>query len=145
MDFKQQYQAPEWKCRRLMVLVRDDFTCKCGHMPCNQVHHKVYCKNKSVWQYGDDFLETICETCHKKFHFSSSNRYVDRIPKYEISAFTLMRFKELDEKEFVKELIRFRNEPYSKITAEMNYYRTKELLDNEMIRLKRSKKKPSVK
>jgi len=57
---------PRWQKKRLEVLSRDEWKCKsCGssHITLH-VHHKEYAKGKPPWDYPDDVLITLCETCH---------------------------------------------------------------------------------
>ena len=47
---------------------RDNFTCQIclDTQETLQVHHKSYDKDKKAWEYGNDRLITLCETCHKE-------------------------------------------------------------------------------
>ena len=37
-------------------------------MPRLNVHHKVYFRNRMLWDYPDDCLVTLCESCHHYIH-----------------------------------------------------------------------------
>ena len=37
-------------------------------MPRLNVHHKVYFRNRMLWDYPDDCLVTLCENCHHYIH-----------------------------------------------------------------------------
>ena len=37
-------------------------------MPRLNVHHKIYYKNRDLWDYQDDCLVTLCENCHHYVH-----------------------------------------------------------------------------
>lgn len=37
-------------------------------MPRLNVHHKVYYRNRKIWDYQDDELVTLCERCHHYVH-----------------------------------------------------------------------------
>ena len=37
-------------------------------MPRLNVHHKIYFRNRNVWDYPDDCLVTLCEDCHHYIH-----------------------------------------------------------------------------
>ena len=37
-------------------------------MPRLNVHHKIYFKNRDLWDYQDDCLVTLCENCHHYIH-----------------------------------------------------------------------------
>jgi len=74
------YRNPKWAERRNQILQRDDFTCrncddKDGPIPdaeedqykaALEVHHKYYEWGKDPWDYPDNALITLCETCHDK-------------------------------------------------------------------------------
>ena len=40
-------------------------------MPRLNVHHKVYFRNRTLWDYPDDCLVTLCENCHHYIHSQS--------------------------------------------------------------------------
>lgn len=37
-------------------------------IPRLNVHHKIYYKNRNLWDYSDDCLVTLCEDCHHYVH-----------------------------------------------------------------------------
>ena len=37
-------------------------------MPRLNVHHKIYYRNRNLWDYPDDCLVTLCEDCHHYVH-----------------------------------------------------------------------------
>lgn len=37
-------------------------------MPRLNVHHKIYYRNRELWDYNDDCLVTLCESCHHYIH-----------------------------------------------------------------------------
>lgn len=37
-------------------------------MPRLNVHHKIYFRNRNLWDYPDDYLVTLCENCHHYIH-----------------------------------------------------------------------------
>lgn len=37
-------------------------------MPRLNVHHKIYYRNRNLWDYQDDCLVTLCENCHHYVH-----------------------------------------------------------------------------
>lgn len=37
-------------------------------MPRFNVHHKIYYRNRKIWDYQDDCLVTLCEYCHHYIH-----------------------------------------------------------------------------
>ena len=63
-------QLPEWQKRRLEIMQRDGFACKnCGSAKTNlHVHHRLYLRGATPWQYVDNALVTLCEDCHARWH-----------------------------------------------------------------------------
>lgn len=68
ISYKDQLRKPEWQKKRLEIMQRDNFTCQIclDNEETLQVHHKSYDKDKKAWEYGNDRLTTLCETCHKE-------------------------------------------------------------------------------
>lgn len=70
MSYADKLKDPRWQKKRLEILSRDNFTCQY----CNDtektlhVHHKMYLRNRDVWDYDDRLLVTFCEDCHKYQH-----------------------------------------------------------------------------
>lgn len=67
ISYKDQLKDPRWQRKRLEIFNRDKWSCQiCSDTTENlQVHHKSYDNNKSAWEYGNDRLVTVCETCHE--------------------------------------------------------------------------------
>lgn len=67
LSYKDQLRKPDWQKKRLEIMQRDNFTCQIclDTEETLQVHHKSYDKGKMAWEYGNDRLTTLCETCHK--------------------------------------------------------------------------------
>lgn len=70
MDYKEQIKTPKWQKRRLEIMQRDDFTCQiCGAKDKTlHVHHTTYIQGRSIWEYPDKMLITLCEDCHEIEH-----------------------------------------------------------------------------
>lgn len=70
MEFKDQYKHPLWQKRRLDVLEKNGFECSCCGDSESQlhVHHRQYFKGRKVWEYADDELEVLCDSCHEEAH-----------------------------------------------------------------------------
>ena len=68
--YQQQLQDPRWKERRLVILRRDNYTCKICEIKdvTLNVHHHRYAPERDAWDYPDDELETLCESCHHTYH-----------------------------------------------------------------------------
>lgn len=58
------YKSPKWQKKRLLILERDGWQCcSCGDTESTlHVHHAAY--HGMPWDTPDDFLQTLCETCH---------------------------------------------------------------------------------
>lgn len=61
---------PRWQRRRLEIMQVTDFACyQCGTKDQTlNVHHKLYRKGASPWEYADHELVCLCEPCHEKEH-----------------------------------------------------------------------------
>ena len=66
---------PEWRAKREVILKRDFNSCViCNGSIALQVHHRQYhfiVKNKKFklpWEYPENLLITLCESCHKRGH-----------------------------------------------------------------------------
>jgi hypothetical protein len=57
---------PKWQEKRLRVMQRAGFECEnCGDKDTIlNVHHTYYEKGKSPWEYPDESLRCLCESCH---------------------------------------------------------------------------------
>lgn len=64
------YKRPEWQKKRLKIMERARFACEyCDDTETRlHVHHTYYEKGKLPWQYPDESLRCLCETCHKDEH-----------------------------------------------------------------------------
>ena len=63
-------KAPQWKCKRKLILKRDNNRCTvCQKTSGLHVHHTYYYKTfYPPWEYPNDSLLTLCAKCHKEFH-----------------------------------------------------------------------------
>ena len=57
---------PRWQKKRLQILKRDKFKCKCcgAEDKTLHVHHKEYQYGKAPWEYPNKNFLTLCEDCH---------------------------------------------------------------------------------
>lgn len=76
---------PEWRRKREVILNRDGHACRhCGGRSGLEVHHRQYhrCAHTGYklapWCYADQYLITLCGTCHKAGH------RIHRIPQFNI-------------------------------------------------------------
>lgn len=70
MTYSQKLKDPRWQKKRLEILNRDNFTCRCcGDSESTlHVHHKMYISGRDVWDYDNMLLITLCELCHTSQH-----------------------------------------------------------------------------
>lgn len=68
ISYKDQLRNPKWQKKRLEIMQRDTFMCQiCADTEETlNVHHKRYVKGKKAWEYNNEDLITICETCHRE-------------------------------------------------------------------------------
>lgn len=68
MTYAEKLKDPKWQKKRLSIFERDNWTCQgCGRNDLSLViHHKDYLPGADPWDYPDEFLITLCETCHDK-------------------------------------------------------------------------------
>ena len=65
--YYEKLKDPRWQKKRLEIFERDEYICQ----SCNDdkstlhVHHRNYIKGKDPWDYPNEFLVTLCETCHE--------------------------------------------------------------------------------
>lgn len=61
---------PRWQKKRLQVLDRAQWRCEaCGDTESTlHVHHKPYFKGRDPWEYDNDQLAVLCESCHEFTH-----------------------------------------------------------------------------
>ena len=65
---------PEWRAKRTEILTRDKCCVICNSSDSLHVHHRQYHfvvrenKFKLPWEYSDNLLITLCESCHKRGH-----------------------------------------------------------------------------
>jgi hypothetical protein len=73
LSYSDQLKHPNWQRRRLEMLNGSGFSCsRCGNTESTlHVHHKRYVKGREVWEYGDDELAVLCESCHQDAHDNS--------------------------------------------------------------------------
>lgn len=100
IDYFDLLTCDEWKFRREEILKRDNYKCtKCNktktisgnfqgksihyHLIENviyqsetyislHVHHMLYIYNRLPWDYKDKYLVTLCNICHKNFHYENN-------------------------------------------------------------------------
>lgn len=68
---RDQYLHPNWQRMRLLIMMRDNFSCKkCGAKnKMLHIHHLKYVKDCYIWEVPPEYLITLCEKCHNKKHY----------------------------------------------------------------------------
>jgi len=59
-------KSPKWQKKRLEILQRDEFKCRSctDDLTTLHVHHLRYDRELLPWEYENEDLITLCETCH---------------------------------------------------------------------------------
>lgn len=72
MTYAQQLKHPNWQRRRLERLDIAGFRCEnCDESTKTlHVHHREYVRGRMAWEYENDELEVLCESCHGEHHAS---------------------------------------------------------------------------
>lgn len=65
--YKEFLKSKYWKGVRILVLIRDNYTCVCGSKKKLHVHHKTYDNHFDEHNHLED-LVTLCKVCHEKEH-----------------------------------------------------------------------------
>jgi hypothetical protein len=75
LSIQEQYNHPLWQRKRLEILDRDGWTCRCCDKESSDkipiqfhVHHLWYERDLLIWEIDNEGLVTVCDECHKKLH-----------------------------------------------------------------------------
>lgn len=65
--YTEKLKDPRWQKKRLEIFQRDNWCCqKCFDDESTlTVHHKRYIPDRKPWDYPDELLITLCESCHE--------------------------------------------------------------------------------
>jgi hypothetical protein len=76
MNYSEKLKDPRWQKKRLEIFERDEFTCRIcrNDKETLHAHHRFYQDGVEPWDYPDDVIITLCETCHAEVH--TPNRWV---------------------------------------------------------------------
>lgn len=68
--YSNKLKDPRWQKKRLEILQRDEFKCRsCKDKDSTlHVHHVKYDSGCDPWDYDNDDLITLCESCHEMWH-----------------------------------------------------------------------------
>lgn len=67
-SYSERLRDPRWQRKRLEVMESDGWACvRCGDTGSTlNVDHKLYLRGRNPWEYEDNELQTLCESCHLK-------------------------------------------------------------------------------
>jgi hypothetical protein len=65
-DYLEKLKDPRWQKKRLEIFERDKWKCALCNDKENTlvIHHKLYITETEPWDYPNDYMVTLCETCH---------------------------------------------------------------------------------
>jgi hypothetical protein len=66
-QYSELLKDPRWQKKRLEILQRDNWTCQICYDTESMlvVHHRKYLDNTLPWDYPNNILVTLCESCHQ--------------------------------------------------------------------------------
>lgn len=69
-SYSEKLKDPRWQKKRLEALELAAWSCSCCKDKSStlHVHHRQYIKGREPWEYDNDQLEVLCESCHKQIH-----------------------------------------------------------------------------
>ena len=72
MKYAEKFKDPRWQKKRLEICELHEWECEnCGAKDKTlHVHHKYYEAGREPWDYLEDDLMCLCETCHNTEHRS---------------------------------------------------------------------------
>lgn len=64
--YSEKLKDDRWLSKRREILERDKFTCQCcgNQEKVMHVHHEFYFINTEPWNYPNEALVTLCDSCH---------------------------------------------------------------------------------
>jgi hypothetical protein len=67
LTYSEKLKDPRWQKKRLEILQRDNWTCQqcCDTESTLHVHHRRYLPGKEPWDIPNEYLVTLCESCHE--------------------------------------------------------------------------------
>lgn len=65
--YSEKLKDPRWQKKRLEIFNRDQWMCqRCyNHESTLVVHHRLYLPDTEPWDYPNELLLTLCESCHE--------------------------------------------------------------------------------
>lgn len=84
IPYFQKLLDPRWQKKRLEVMESRGWACEICYDGDStlHVHHKQYLKGREPWEYEQDQLALLCETCHAEQHENDDelNYVISRLP-----------------------------------------------------------------
>lgn len=76
LTYGEQLKHPNWQRRRLERLQSAGWRCaECGDADSElHVHHERYIHGRMAWEYDDELLTVLCESCHSEHHGKAAVR-----------------------------------------------------------------------
>jgi 5-methylcytosine-specific restriction endonuclease McrA len=114
-------EDPRWFKKRDKILNRDNYQCTvCGVKKNLRVHHTFYYKIFTPpWNYPNNSLLTICDSCHEFYHKTHELVIVNKKPKRKFEKKVKRKniLKRIEWKEGMKKVNRFKeqDDSWSKI------------------------------
>lgn len=73
-----------WQKKRLQIMAKQEWTCQnCGDTQSPlHVHHTEYKAGLEPWEYPEEMLICLCESCHESTHKASKTAIIDPL-EYE--------------------------------------------------------------
>jgi hypothetical protein len=87
MTYAEKLKDPRWQKKRLEIMQRDEFMCRvCQDDESTlNVHHYYYKSGIEPWEYDNNDLITLCESCH--------NAEKDERKEYEKTIIEILKYR----------------------------------------------------
>lgn len=97
MAYSDLLKDPRWQKKRLEILQRDNFQCRCCESKTKtlHVHHSYYIKGNDPWEYDNAVLLTLCEDCHAEvndYNWQKAFADLNLSPKQLIDLASIIQF-----------------------------------------------------
>ena len=85
-SYSQKLRDPRWQKKRLEVLQSQGWVCACcsAQEQTLHVHHKHYVQGREPWEYEDNQLVVLCESCHSARH-DADKKIHDLLARVDVS------------------------------------------------------------
>ena len=67
LEYSEKLKDPRWQKKRLEIFERDGWACQICYSKdiTLTVHHRRYLPNQEPWDYPNEYLITLCKSCHE--------------------------------------------------------------------------------